>query len=86
MNFREWVKMYESPGLFGGGIWPQSPGTQRVNPKNWDMNAPGPGGAAGGFGATKGATPVVGGGTPPGALSGTGPALGSQVPRRMKKK
>ena len=78
MNFKEWVKLHESPSLFGGNIWQQTPGTQRVNPKNWDMMMPGQGGV--GVTPSKGASPVV-----PGMFAGSGPGLGNQVPRRMKK-
>lgn len=80
--------MYESPSLFGGDIFRQSPGTARVNPQGnaWDMKMPGSGGGGGGgIGGTKGATPFVGGSMPPGALAGSGPGLGNQVPKRMKK-
>lgn len=72
--------MYESPGLFGGDIWqPNPPTTQRVGAEKlaWDMHKPqGGGGSVGGL--PKGAIP-------PGALAGSGPGLGNQVPRRMKK-
>lgn len=77
MNFREFVKMYESPSLFGGDIFRQHPGTERVNADKltWNMHQPGQGG---GGGAIRGALP-------PGALAGSGPGLGNQVPKRMKK-
>ncbi len=89
MNFREFVKLYESPSLFGGNMWIQTPGTQRVNPKNWDMMQPGQGGTVapmgGAPGAPRGATPGMGMSATP-LFAGSGPGLGNQVPRRMKKK
>lgn len=81
MNFKEWVKLHESPSLFGGNMWQQVPGTQRVNPKNWDMMMP-QSGAGGGIGVTpaKGAAPF----SAP-MLTGSGPGLGNQQPKRSKK-
>ena len=69
--------MYESPNLFGGNMWTQTPGTQRVNADKltWDMHQPGSGGGVGGIaGGIKGATqPLV-----PGGMAGL-------PPKRMKK-
>jgi hypothetical protein len=79
MNFKEWVKIHESPSLFGGNIWQQVPGTQRVNPKNWDMMQPSQLGGGGGVTPSKGAAPYAP------MLTGSGPGLGNQQPKRSKK-
>lgn len=78
MNFKEWYRIQESPSLFGGDIWRQTPGTARVNPKNWDMMMPGSGGAVN-------ASPSASGGGAASLFTGSGPGLGNQQPKRMKK-
>ncbi len=72
--------MQESPSLFGGNMWQQVPGTQRVNPKNWDMMMPQSGGGAGGVTPSRGAAPF----SAP-MFAGSGPGLSNQQPKRSKK-
>lgn len=69
--------MQESPSLFGGDMWRQTPGTARVNPKNWDMMMPASSGGA------VNAAPSASGGAS--LFTGSGPGLGNQQPKRMKK-
>jgi len=58
MNFREFVKMQEGGGIFGGpSVWGETPGTARVGAKDWHLHK---------FGAGGGGTSLpVSGGAPP---------------------
>ncbi len=79
MNFREFVKLYEGGGIFGGpSLWPDGQGTTRVGAKDWFLHQ---------FGNQAGPTPTTKGAAP--SFAGSGPGLGSAQPtgaRKMKKK
>jgi hypothetical protein len=79
MTFLEFLKMREAGGLFSTQGGPERP-TSNNTLNNKDMYLKQPGGG-GGVTPTMGAAPAA-----PTAFTGSGPGLGNQQPRRMKKK
>jgi len=84
MDFREFVKMFEAGGIYGGpSVWTQTPGTARVGAKDLLLHQ---------FGTTGSPTPATSGAAP--SFAGAGAGLGGMQPtaapnsqqKRMKKK
>jgi hypothetical protein len=82
MKFREWVQILEAGGLFANPGVPYEGGSP-LHPNNCDMYlSKHCGGGAGGAGGIGAGIPKTGAG---GLFAGSGPGLGGQVPKRMKK-
>ncbi len=78
MNFRAFVKIYEAGGLFANPGVPYEGGSP-VRPNNCDPYLSKHCAAGGTLPTSTGAMPGTG------MFTGSGPGLGSQVPRRMRK-